>query len=668
MLFNAETLFSVLHLLIPTAHASPARRPPAAKPLPPSKIPGTGEFSTPAIGDGKDGKVAYHKSCGLDIPTRAAWEMGQGKVFAEWWDVQWLGYLNDGNYKSLPLYLRDNFAPDAPPSTMACDGIGSCTIGSCLNLDKRLSIHDRQMAYYAFEQLATIAHYSEAQKQATISATNYQLGNMKANVEMFTSSKYIEHKLVDRMRQEAAAISAVTAIALVATGLMGATPLLGEAGVLGGSLGRVGVHVGQKTLNRVGTTNQVATLLSNSFIGLSGFAKSIREDPNLGQDLTQLMSLSWNKLAHEATDSIASDLADIMTGANNTQGQALPQLIKSGEFIEADPQIYMELSEIIEMYYQAAMINSLWKFERAYILDTNALNGNCHNDYRGASQVRVCLDEYPGHTYWLFSIDQSEEDDRQKNDQALVHGPIGYRNFFERKSSDMHNLSKEDIVRSSLWIDANNFEDKVNAEKLDLMLLMRSMLDANKYLGEVPGAFSVPICRNPGGEAISSVWEKKGRNYPCKCGEVPWKQKHYDPRNDRTRKFLERSGFKYSEDWEDYCSDHNSCHGEDSINWNFTPGPGGKKIPKKLKHPFKSCTDANKHGIGSPHKDYKAMKRGRGLEETTWQDVQRAQLELWAQQLEQRQAKQHRQREEYLEYLSAPESRLVEDRTSNMTV
>jgi hypothetical protein len=641
MRFSFATLVLVLEFIVPNVAASPARRPPAPKPLPPSLVGGS---SPPSTGDAQKLGVAYHKSCGLDIPTRVAWEQGKNKEVGLWVGVQWIAYLNAGNYGSFPMYMRDRFAPDAPPSTMVCDGIGPCTIATCLNIDKSLPIHDRQMAYYVFEIMAHIAHNSAAMLRATIDATDYQQGNMKTNVDMFTSAKYIGDKLMERKKQEAAAMSAVTAITLMTTALMAGVPELGQAGTLGSTMGTVGLQAGEQTIKRIGTINNAATLMTSSFIGLSGLIMDVRNDPYLSQDLVALMSVSWNELAHKASDSISSDLIDLMIGAKNAQDQDLPQLIISGEFIEADPQIYIKLKAIIGTYYQAAMINSLWKFERAYILDTNSKDGNCHTDDRGASEVRVCLDEYPGHTYWLYSIDQSEEDDKFKDDQALVHGPSGYRNFFENRSSNVHGLTKEDIVRSSLWIDANNFEDKVNAEKPDLLLLMRSMVDANKDLGKVPGAFSLPICRNPDGEAISSVWDKKGRNYPCKCGEVPWKQKHYDSSTDTTRKFLERTGFKYSEDWEDYCSDHNHCKGENSIDWNFAPGPEGKKIPKKLKHPFKTCKESKEHRIGKPEKDREANKGKRGIEKRTWQEVQRAQLELWAKQLEERQKKQERQR------------------------
>jgi hypothetical protein len=182
----------------------------------------------------------------------------------------------------------------------------------------------------------------------------------------------------------------------------------------------------------------------------------------LAQDINVLTSNSWNEIAHKAKESISTDLRDLMIGAENAQGQDLLQIIKSGEMShEVDPRMYMDLKEVTEKYYLRVLVNSLWHFERAYIVDTDAENGKCHTDGRGPSESRVCLPEYPSHSYWLYSIDQSEEYDKFHDNNAFVHGPMGYRKFFEDSN---FGLTKEDIVRSSLFMDANNFEDQIRSD------------------------------------------------------------------------------------------------------------------------------------------------------------------------------------------------------------
>ncbi|KAH4607717.1 hypothetical protein HBI68_092290 [Parastagonospora nodorum] len=132
--------------------------------------------------------------------------------------------------------------------------------------------------------------------------------------------------------------------------------------------------------------------------------------------------------------------------------------------------------------------------------------------------------------------------------------------------------------------------------------------EITKHLGSVLGAFSIPIFRNPGGEAISSVGEDKSRNYPCMSGEFSW-ESGWSIEKDTTLTLLRRSGLMFSEDWENYCSGHNGCEGENSIDWhaelNAFRKDGDPEIPKKLKHPFKKCTSPNPHeNLGTPTREH----------------------------------------------------------------
>jgi hypothetical protein len=140
--------------------------------------------------------------------------------------------------------------------------------------------------------------------------------------------------------------------------------------------------------------------------------------------------------------------------------------------------------------------------------------------------------------------------------------------------------------------------------------------------GTLPGVFNIAVCRNPGGEAISSVWHDTARNYPCMCGPFLWSG--WRRELDETWRFLRKSGLYASEvsecagngqrcvlhlltllqDFEDYCSDHNHCKGQNNINWDFKPDPGMPPRAKHLKHPFKKCKEPKQHTTwGSPHMD-----------------------------------------------------------------
>jgi hypothetical protein len=232
---------------------------------------------------------------------------------------------------------------------------------------------------------------------------------------------------------------------------------------------------------------------------------------------------------------------------------------------------------------------------------------DCQNDFRGPSENRVCLPEFPTSSFWLYAINPSEEDDFGRNDQGLVRGPKGYRHFHADRNEKWKGISMEDIVRSSMWVHQNHLQDSIKS--FDFNHLVSLLRRPDKDLDRLPGAFQVPVCRNPGGESISSV-HSKARNYPCMCGEFGWNDGRWSIERDETKNFLVLTGFKHSEDFEDfedYCSAHNHCKGANDINYNFVSGPGDPAIPKKLKHPFKQCKETKGHDtVGHPEKDFSA--------------------------------------------------------------
>ncbi|KAF1956754.1 hypothetical protein CC80DRAFT_548250 [Byssothecium circinans] len=125
---------------------------------------------------------------------------------------------------------------------------------------------------------------------------------------------------------------------------------------------------------------------------------------------------------------------------------------------------YVEYKKLFDTYFEASLINSFWSFERAYILDTDSERGSCHLDYRGPIENRVCLDERHGRTYWVYSIDRSQENDSMHRKQAYVHGPRGYQDFRDINHLD---LTLNDVVRSSIYVDETGIKDDIVFGKPD---------------------------------------------------------------------------------------------------------------------------------------------------------------------------------------------------------
>jgi hypothetical protein len=150
-----------------------------------------------------------------------------------------------------------------------------------------------------------------------------------------------------------------------------------------------------------------------------------------------------------------------------------------------------------------------------------------------------------------------------------------------------------------------NHLERLIASSTDFESPVKLLKNADGNLGKVPGAFTIPVCSKPGGESISSVWNKKGRNYSCMCGEFGWKS--YSRYLDKTENFLDRTGLKYSEDWDDYCHDHNHCKYDNSVTFNFAPPEYNALRTKEVHivtHPLNKCKEVKKHKHkGHPEKD-----------------------------------------------------------------
>ncbi|KAF1841578.1 uncharacterized protein K460DRAFT_293247 [Cucurbitaria berberidis CBS 394.84] len=488
-------------------------------------------------------------SCGLVVPTTESWKQYHTEI-KKWFEEQWVLFQKNPGYKSLPLYLRDQFAPNAAPSSQFCDTFGTCSIISCSNLKEDLSQHDKQMAYFVFEQISGLDH-------------------------MFHR---MSKKLKENRKTEQLIMSIVQAY-----GLLGA--------------GYVGLDI------PVIPFKEVFLFELNIYLGISHVLNTAwGEVPNIDGDLEASFRGSLNELQHRSTQCITQEMRDFMSGETNRLEQNMSSIMKGEDFFAPDPNLTIRVKRDCEKIMFAVAVNALWRFDRAYILDTDAPPSGCESDTRGPSQNRVCLPEFSKKTFWLYALNPSQEGDT--SDQAQASGPIGYRNFFN-ETERYYNITMKDIVRSSLFTHQNGLQEAI--EKIDFKR-MGEAASGNKTLGKVPATFTVPVCRNPGGESITSVWSDKGRNYPCMCGEFGWNDGTWSIQKDETKKFLEFSSFMFSEDWEDYCSSHNHCKGQNDIDWHSDfermRKEGDPEIPEDLKHPFKKCKESKKHSIGDPDKDF----------------------------------------------------------------
>jgi hypothetical protein len=448
------------------------------------------------------------------------------------------------------------------------------------------------MAYYIFEQISGINHLLESQRIGILEAATYVEGKVPELIQTYSAApriqRQLQKKLDDQRRKEKLAMAIVSGALLLASG----------------GLALPGVLAAEATA--VPITN----MLASTYIGVVGVLNAARPDPaRLNADAEDSIRWLLNEFQHAMKKSIVNDMRDFMRGDPNNVGQTLIGILGSEYFFRRDENIQSAVMDMSEQMMIHNVINALWAYERSYIVWSDVQFGYCNYDNRGPVESRVCLDEHPTSVYYMYALDVSREYDSGTRHKALIHGPTGYRNFIGRNPA--YGVTKEDIVRSSIFVHENGLHDKIN--NLDRVVLAKALglgQGQGSNHGKFPGSFRLPISRNPGGEAISSVWEEHARNYPCMSGEFGWNDGTWRLELDQTFDFLVHTGLMFSEDWEDFCHHNGHCHGQDSIDWHSRfealRKPGDPQIPKSLKHPFKKCKQKTDHGPGSPSYDFSA--------------------------------------------------------------
>jgi hypothetical protein len=191
----------------------------------------------------------------------------------------------------------------------------------------------------------------------------------------------------------------------------------------------------------------------------------------------------------------------------------------------------------------------------------------------------------------------------------MTRGPTGFWRLI--KNSKYSNLTLEDVARSSYDVHRRKLiKRKGQRPDLDPMASESILNGTGDRNAVINGVFTVPICENPDGKAISSVLDPDGQNYPCMCGQ-PWTaDKGYSYSEDQTPRFLGLSGLMFSNDWEHWCDNHNDCDEESDIDLNpilekYRDPKTDPEIPKRFKYPYRKCRDhkdAQKHP-GWPDRD-----------------------------------------------------------------
>ncbi|KAF2850429.1 hypothetical protein T440DRAFT_530497 [Plenodomus tracheiphilus IPT5] len=551
-------------------------RPSPVKPPPP------GETSSSSVNNLQH--HAFDKACGLEKPTAENWKRDHDKIVA-WIDIQYANYRADKGYNSFFLYLLAKWAPSTAPSMGRCDLLGDCTVGTCLNFNTSQPLEDRQRAYQVMEQISGIHHLYINLYRALVEAAQYILNRSNELVTNFSSAAKVERALADEARKRKLNLAIAQALLLVVDSLVG--------GLI------------SKDSAEIKATKLAVDLAVSTYVGIVGAYNSAQGSvPDVSAGVENILKAALNDLTHQSSMSVSADLRDLMLGAPlfTNQNRTVVDLIKEGDFLEPDPHLFEELRMQFERSFFASAVSDLWTgHERAYIVDANKEEERCFDDLRPF--IPLCSPNHNDRVYSLQSVPPTQENDHGDDDWANIAGPAGWRAFENSKISP-YNISLSDILESSLFAAENNLDDiatNLAAHKLGVTMTNKT------NIGKVPGAFRLPFCRSPKGEAISSYNDKAGRNYPCMCGEMGWKDGTYSPTVDQTEKFLAQTGLMFSKDYEDACDNDHHCKRNKGIDLKAKleayRKPGDPPIPEKIKHPYRKCKKPFGHTWGKPYED-----------------------------------------------------------------
>ncbi|RYO48580.1 hypothetical protein AA0116_g12338 [Alternaria tenuissima] len=563
------------------------------------------QSSAGAISSNSLASTGTYSSCNLQVPSNISWPYFR-ELVANFTRVHVDLFRRDYRYTTFPLYLRDNFAPDLPPSSVTCDSVGECSLTSCQLLNPELSPYDRQMAYFVFEQISGIDHLFKSQREAMREGATYIDGQIPELIRTYSASPRIERqlqkKLMDLRRYEKLAMAIVGGAGLMAGGVM-ALPVFGIAATTG-----------------VAMTN----LLTATYVSVVGSFNAVRSDlRQISSNLKENIHSSLNEFRHAMISNETFGMQSIMGHRPNTPGQDLVDVLAGEYFFRRDENIQQPLQEsFLRTIFSPLSMESGHRrdhtlFRRMYRLDTvSGIRVDLKRTGFAFQSIQTlyttCMPSTSlgstiiGKMTWPSSTVLLAVETSTRNQGGLPH---------------MASPRKILFVPQYLFMRTNCKTPYATGTTTQYPRLRSAIERWGKNLGKVPGGFSLPICVNPGGEAISSDWDKEARNYPCMCGNFGWNDGTWTYQADETLDFLVHSGLMFSEDWERFCHRNGECKG---VEWTDLHSqldqkrePDDPPIPKRLKYLFNPCKQDTEHGSGKPWYDFKSNPPlGRSVRDT----------------------------------------------------
>ncbi|THV83707.1 hypothetical protein D6D29_03681, partial [Aureobasidium pullulans] len=562
-------------------------------------------------------------------------------------------------------WFHHKYAPGTAETILDCKLDGTCSPVDCSLVSDEFSLEVQHNAFHAMESVANFHNTMWAIKRANVEAFNGVESNMQALMNQFSDGANVEKQRADfqeHMKLLMHAIiavtlllSAITGAASAAIGLMTATAEQATAaGVIEGvvEVADPWAKLVAKNTALAGAKWTVAGAVFNAMSGVEVGTVSVITDlisgPDYAMKLQTAAKQAMSQNQHITAKLFDANMISLLNGTDGVTNMTLVDIVRSGRYANTT-EIVPAFRDQLRALWTASAISTIWSTEHSYIVASDVSSGGCESDRRGPQALKSCVVAYPNKVFYTYFKSNCREGIQG---QALLRGPPGHELLKQAT-----NFTLDDVVASSMThLEAHGNQQlrpMVGTEGFETLFGNASATARGG--GNARGIFMLPVCYTPGGQAISSINLKKGRNLPCMCsnfdfpgerllaaGLQPRSQLQAAKRRSAKRggwtgdiqasyNFIYSSGLYESKNFHRLCThrrgarrEHgNSCKQDKSITWTWGSGgieegketmgdtnlavAAGKK-PKKngrTQHPYKKCK-SNKHkyvGCEKPNND-----------------------------------------------------------------
>lgn len=250
-----------------------------------------------------------------------------------------------------------------------------------------------------------------------------------ASLKLFSWADEVEKKKQDEIARRKAKLkrilNIILLVVLIATSIVGAFagPILGaEAGIAGAALGALsgaigGAYAGGKAVaeSKIDKTyvppkSAHRSLTANE--GISDFYSFFeKQEIQWAGQWTGVVDVSNKLLLNMILTLLGGAYFPDSNGRNST---VIDVVTKSHFYLELNHNAARNVETYLAKEMSAMSMDLIWRTGNSqypYIVMANAEGGSCSSDHRSFEEVRVCLDEYPDKSFWLYAIDGYDSSD-----------------------------------------------------------------------------------------------------------------------------------------------------------------------------------------------------------------------------------------------------------------